>query len=104
MTGQADPKRSELITYGAGYATALLLTCAAFGVVQWRMLSAQWVLGVVFGLALVQMIVHFRFFLHVSLKRSAREDLQLVLFSTLIILLMVGGTLVVLFNLRSRMM
>jgi cytochrome o ubiquinol oxidase operon protein cyoD len=104
MTGQADPKRSELTTYGTGYGAALLLTCAAFGIVQWRMLPAQWVLGVVFGLALVQMIVHFRFFLHVSMKRSAREDLQLVLFSTLIIFLMVGGTLVVLFNLRSRMM
>jgi cytochrome o ubiquinol oxidase operon protein cyoD len=104
MTGKADPKRSELITYVTGYGGALLLTCAAFGIVQWRMLSAQWMLGVVFGLALVQMLVHFRFFLHVSLKRSVREDLQLVLFSTLIILLMVGGTLVILFNLRMRMM
>ena len=35
---------------------------------------------------------------------SARDDLQLILFSTLIMLLMVGGTLVVLFNLQLRMM
>lgn len=104
MTGRADPKRPELITYLTGYAAALVLTCGAFGVVQYRLLSAQWMLGVVFGLALLQMAVHFRFFLHVSLKRSAREDLQLVLFSMLIILLMVAGTLVVLFNLRERMM
>ena len=104
MTGQADPKRPELITYVIGYASALVLTATAFGFVRWRALSAPLTLGVVFGLALLQVIVHFRFFLHVSLKRSAREDLQLVLFSTLIILLMVGGTLVVLFNLRTRMM
>jgi cytochrome o ubiquinol oxidase operon protein cyoD len=104
MTGQADPKRPELITYVAGFGAALVLTCAAFGVVQYHIFSAQWMLCVVFGLALLQMTVHFRFFLHVSLKRSVREDLQLVLFSTLIILLMVGGTLVVLFNLRLRMM
>jgi cytochrome o ubiquinol oxidase subunit IV len=104
MTGHADPKRPELITYVAGCGVALVLTCAAFGVVQYRILSPQWMLGVVFGLALLQMTVHFRCFLHVSLKRSVREDLQLLLFSTLIILLMVAGTLVVLFNLRERMM
>ncbi|MHA6720419.1 hypothetical protein ACX40Y_13325 [Sphingomonas sp. RS6] len=57
-----------------------------------------------FGLALVQMIVQFRCFLHISLQRSARDDLRLILFSTLIVALMVGGTLVILFNLRMRMM
>ena len=53
------------------------------------------------------MLVHFRFFLHIDLRKSARHDLQLILFSTLIIALMVSGTLFILFilfNLRSRMM
>ncbi len=58
----------------------------------------------VLGLGLVQMLVHFRCFLHIDLRRSARPDLQLLLFSALIIALMVGGTLVVLFNLHGRMM
>ncbi|RYY09384.1 MAG: cytochrome-c oxidase, partial [Alphaproteobacteria bacterium] len=48
--------------------------------------------------------VQFRCFLHINLKRSSRHDLQLILFSTLIIALMVSGTLVILFNLRGRMM
>ena len=104
MTGQSSPKRQEFLTYSAGYATALLLTGAAFGFVHWRLFSLRWTLIVVFGLALIQVIVHFRFFLQISLGRSARADLLLVLFSTLIVLLMVGGTLVILFNLRARMM
>jgi len=104
MTGQTSAKRPEFITYLAGYVVALLLTGAAFGLVHWRVFSVQTTLGVVFGLALIQIIVHFRFFLHLSLARSKREDLHLVLFSTLIVLLMVGGTLVVLANLRARMM
>jgi GH15 family glucan-1,4-alpha-glucosidase len=49
-------------------------------------------------------IVHFRFFLHISLRKSARDDLQLMLFSALIVILMVSGTLIILFNLRARMM
>ena len=56
------------------------------------------------ALGLAQMLVHFRFFLHIDLKQSAKADLQLILFSTMIVALMVGGTLVVLFNLRARMM
>jgi len=48
--------------------------------------------------------VHFRFFLHISLKKSSRHDLQLILFSILIIALMVSGTVVILLNLRHRMM
>jgi cytochrome o ubiquinol oxidase operon protein cyoD len=50
------------------------------------------------------MVVHFRRFLHIDLKRSARADLQLILFASLIVALMVGGTLVILRNLRTRMM
>ena len=62
------------------------------------------IFAIILVLGLVQIIVHMRCFLHLSLQRSARADLMLVLFSSLIIALMVGGTLVVLFNLRARMM
>lgn len=100
----ARSKRGDLITYGVGYALALGLTCAAFALADWRWASGMTTVGIVFALALVQAVVHFRCFLHVDLKRSARDDLQLILFSTLIVALMVGGTLVVLLNLRTRMM
>jgi cytochrome o ubiquinol oxidase operon protein cyoD len=66
--------------------------------------AASATFGAILMLALVQTIVHFRFFLHIGLKKSSRQDLQLVLFSAAIVALMVSGTLVVLFNLRSRMM
>jgi cytochrome o ubiquinol oxidase operon protein cyoD len=49
------------------------------------------------------MVVQFRCFLHIGLKRSSRHDLQLILFTALIIALMASGTLVILFNLRGRM-
>ncbi|TXN19976.1 cytochrome-c oxidase [Methylobacterium sp. WL9] len=101
---RSQSRQSDLITYGVGYGLALLLTCLAFALVYWRWASGATALGLVYALALVQAIVHVRCFLHIDLKRSARDDLQLILFSTLIVLLMVGGTLVVLFNLRMRMM
>lgn len=97
-------ERAETLTYVVGYGLAVLLTLAAFGLVWLRLLSGRMAFYVVLGLGLAQMLVYFRCFLHVDLKRNSRADLQLLLFSTMIIALMVGGTLVVLFNLHQRMM
>ena len=104
MSGPNDTKRDEIRTYAIGYGLALALTGAAFAAVHWQGFFSTTTLAIVLGLALVQMVVHFRFFLHISLRRSTRDDLQLILFSTLIVTMMVLGTLVILFNLRARMM
>jgi len=96
-------KRRELRSYVVGFAMAVGLTAAAFLVVVAGMASstAYAVIGVA---ALAQVVVHFRFFLHIGLQRSTRDDLQLILFTTLIIVLMAGGTIWILENLHHRMM
>ena len=103
MTSPRTQQR-ETMTYVIGYGSALVLTYAAFGLVYLRLLSGLEAFSTVLGLGLLQMLVHFRCFLHIDLKRSARADLVLILFSSLVVALMVGGTLVVLLNLRQRMM
>ena len=97
-------RQIELRTYAVGYVLALALTGAAFAVVRWPSFAAGTTLAIVLVLALVQAVVHFRCFLHITMQRASRHDLQLILFSVLIITMMVGGTLVLLLNLRARMM
>jgi cytochrome o ubiquinol oxidase operon protein cyoD len=104
VSGPNDSKRDDIRSYAIGYGLALALTGAAFATVHWPSFASTTTLAIVLGLAFVQMVVHFRFFLHIDLRRSARDDLQLILFSTLIVIMMVSGTLVILFNLRARMM
>ena len=105
MSGPNVGEGRETWSYAIGYVLALALTGVAFAAVRWPSFAAPTTtLAIVFGLALVQIIVHFCFFLHVSLAKSSRDDLQLVLFSTLIVALMVSGTIVILTNLRGRMM
>ncbi|TPG43565.1 cytochrome-c oxidase [Sphingomonas koreensis] len=104
MSDPNQGERADIRTYLIGYVAALALTGAAFAAVRWPSFTGHATLAVVLVLALVQMIVHFRFFLHITLARSTRDDLRLILFSTLIIVLMVSGTLVILMNLRARMM
>ena len=99
----SDP-RAEIRRSVTGYALALALTCAAFALVHWRWFGVGTTLALIFGLGLVQMLVHFRFFLHLGLEARSRDRLWLVLFSAVVISLMVAGTLVILFNLRGRMM
>lgn len=96
--------RRELRSYIVGFALALLLTVAAFGLAAFRLLSGGALMATIGLLALVQVAVHFRFFLHIDLSRQKREDLQLILFTGLLILIMVAGSLWILVNLDSRMM
>ena len=103
----SDPNQSErhdVYIYLVGYGLALILTGLAFASVYWKIFGARETLAIVLTLALIQAIVHFRFFLLITLEKSASDDLRLILFSTLIITLMVSGTLVILANLHSRMM
>jgi cytochrome o ubiquinol oxidase subunit IV len=99
-----NERRDETRTYLIGFALALLLTAGAFAVVRWQSLTSANTLRSVLALGLAQMIVHLRCFLHVSFKKSVRTDLLLIAFSTIIIVLMVSGTLVLLYNLHLRMM
>ena len=104
MSDARSNERREIRIYLIGYVAALALTCTAFAIVRWPVLRSGTTYAAVLGLALIQTVVQFRCFLHIGLKRSARDDLQLILFSSLIIALMVGGTLIILFNLHQRMM
>ena len=97
-------EHGEVRSLVLGYGLALLLSLSAFGLVVFRVLTGPQAFYTVLGLGLVQMLVHFRFFLHIDLRRNSWPDLQLLLFSAMIVVLMVGGTLVVLFNLHGRMM
>ena len=104
MNDRSASERRELGSYRLGYALALVLTGAAFALIRWRWFGARATLALVLLLGLVQVVVHFRYFLHITLARSSRDDLRMILFAVVIILLMVGGSLVILMNLRQRMM
>ncbi len=96
--------RRELRSYGLGLASASLLTVLAFALVAMHLLPVITTLWCVAALALVQVICHFRFFLHIDLSKSKRDDLQLILFSSLIVIVMVGGTIWIISNQKMRMM
>ncbi|MGH6992653.1 MAG: cytochrome o ubiquinol oxidase subunit IV [Caulobacteraceae bacterium] len=96
-------ERAEFASYAAGLGLALTLTLAAFALVHWAVAPHFWLLVIIGVLALVQGVVHFRFFLHIGFRQQ-REDLQLILFSALLLVIMVAGTAWIMLRLAGRMM
>jgi cytochrome o ubiquinol oxidase subunit IV len=95
--------RRDLFTYLSGLALALILTAVPFGLVYWHAMST-FSLWIAIGLfAFVQAMVHFRCFLHVNPPQEKVDELWLVLFTVLILVMMAGGTVWILGNLHSRM-
>ena len=97
---QADPHQP----YIAGFVFALILTGIPFGLVVAELLSPFTTLVVIAILAVVQVGVHLRFFLHIDLEETPRDNLLALAFAALLIFIMVGGTLWIMLDLNARMM
>ena len=96
-------ERRDFRSYVWGISLGLLLTLVPFALVYWAGIPRFPLFIIIGAFALVQMIVHFRFFLHLSF-RGKREDLYLILFSTLLLTIMLGGTIWIMSSLAMRMM
>ncbi len=101
-TDLKQDQRRELRSYVWGFSLALLLTLVSFAFVYWDAAPRLTLLIIIGVLALRQMVAHFRFFLHIGLRQK-REDLQLILFSALLLIIMVAGTLWIMASLATRM-
>lgn len=95
-------ERGDFLSYVWGVCISLLLSLAAFALVHWAGLSRFSLLIAIGGLALVQLLVQFRCFLHIGFGHK-REDLQLILFSGLLLIIMVTGTIWIMASLATRM-
>lgn len=96
--------RSEKRSYYIGICVALILTLTAFGLVWLKVVAGTQALVVLGVLALVQVVVHLHFFMHIDLGQSHRDDLMLIVFTSLILLLIIAGTVWILWDLHARMM
>lgn len=96
--------RSEKRSYCMGICLALILTLIAFGLVWFKVVTGTQALVVLGVLALLQVVVHLHYFMHIDLGQSHRDDLMLILFTSLILLLIIAGTVWILWDLHARMM
>jgi cytochrome o ubiquinol oxidase operon protein cyoD len=103
----ADTRSEDLRTartYLTGFGLALLLTAIPFALVSFELLNRTPALLAVAAAAVVQVLVHLRYFLHLDLVRTPRENLLTVGFAAILIIIMIGGSLWIMLDLHHRMM
>jgi cytochrome o ubiquinol oxidase subunit IV len=115
-----------LATYLSGFILALILTVLAFGLVGFeagvclksicivpgkllfggetiRKIPHWFIVSGIFALAVLQILVHLRYFLHLGFTSRGRWNTLAILFTLLIITFMVGGTLWIMHDLSEQM-
>ena len=96
--------RGSFKSYAIGFVLSIVLTGIAFALVVTGALSRPLVLMGLLGATVFQILVHLHFFLHLDTSSSARWNILALLFTLLIMMLFVGGTLWIMYNLNYRMM
>lgn len=93
----------DLRYYLFGFALSLTLTGVAFWVALGTNLSSGKIMAIIGVLGIVQLVAQLRYFLHIDTRKQKREDFDLILFSTLVLLIIVLGTVWIMGNLSIRM-
>ena len=100
----AGASRGSLKSYLTGFVLSLILTAMPFALVMSGSLSRSAALAGIFSAGLVQILVHLHYFLHLDTSSAARWNLLAMIFTLLIMVIFVGGTLWIMHSLYYRMM
>lgn len=90
-------------SYTLGFISSLLLTLFSFYLVAYSDLSSQNLYVVVGALAIIQLFVQLVFFLHLSTHPKASWNLLSFLFTLVVVLVLVLGTMWIMYNLYAHM-
>ena len=104
MASTTSDDRRSLRTYLTGFVLALILTVIPFGLVAMGALPRMPTLIIIAIAAVIQVLVHLHYFLDLNLSSTPRENLLAIAFATILIVIMVGGSLWIMFDLHHRMM
>ena len=96
--------RGSLMSYAAGFVLSIVLTVISFGLVVNGHLPRSSMFFGLLGAAVVQMLVHLHYFLHLDASSAARWNVLALIFTLLIMFIFVGGSIWIMFDLNYRMM
>ncbi|CAE6935972.1 cytochrome o ubiquinol oxidase subunit IV [Vibrio sp. B1FLJ16] len=90
--------------YVKGFVASLILTVIPFYFVWAQTLPQATTYAVMFGCALVQIFVHFKYFLHMEAKTDdGRWNLVSLMFTAIIVLILIAGSIWIIYNMNVNM-
>ncbi|KQN92805.1 hypothetical protein ASE95_09170 [Sphingomonas sp. Leaf231] len=91
--------------YWIGFILSVLLTAPAFGLVMTGVIADPRVTaGIVMALAMVQIVVHMIYFLHMNTKSENGWTMLALIFTAIIVLIVIAGSLWVMYHMNLNMM
>ena len=97
-------RRGSLTSYSVGFLLSVVLTVFSFALVMSGAFSRSAIMFGILAAAVVQILVHLHYFLHLDTSSAMRWNLMALVFAVLVIILFVGGTIWIMYHLHYRMM
>ncbi|TAJ38210.1 MAG: cytochrome o ubiquinol oxidase subunit IV [Reyranella sp.] len=96
-------EHASLRNYIIGFVLAVVLSVIPFWLVATHALPPQRTLLIIGIAAVLQVLVHLRFFLHINFTTTPKENILALVFTCLLLFIMVGGSFWIMFDLHQRM-
>jgi cytochrome o ubiquinol oxidase subunit IV len=101
----AGAGRGSFKSYATGFILSIVLTAIAFALVVQSGGVPRWAVSFgIFGAAILQILVHLHYFLHLEATSTPRWNMLALIITLLIMTLFVGLTLWIMSDLNYRMM
>lgn len=91
-------------SYVIGFVVSLILTLTSYTLVRHHVLPMAGLVATIVTLAVAQLVVQLIFFLHIGEEKGARWKLVTFIFAIIVVVIVVGGSLWVMYHLNYNMM
>lgn len=103
--GHEEGNHGSLKSYATGFALAVLLTAIPFWLVMSRTFERSSTTAIVIlALAAVQIVVHMIYFLHMNTKAEGGWNMLALVFTAVLVVIMLSGSIWVMYHLDHNMM
>lgn len=90
--------------YLTGFALSVVLTAVPFALVMAGLVTGSTAVLAILALALVQIVVHMVFFLHMNTKVEAGWSMLALMFTAVLVVITLAGSIWVMYHLNTNMM
>lgn len=103
--GHDEGIHASMSEYVKGFVLSVILTAIPFGLVMGKVFAnPATTTAVILGFALVQILVHMRYFLHMNAHSEGGWNLLALIFTTVLVVIALSGSLWVMYHLNHNMM
>lgn len=99
-----DDSHGSVKSYAIGFVLSVILTAIPFGLVMYPALPKDMTIWIILAFAVIQVLVHLRYFLHLDFSPTQRNNVLAFAFTALVIVLLVGLSLWIIFSIHREMM